>query len=91
MQLRQAESEARLAAGEHAQLVPELEQMLVEYPLDERIHGQLMLALYRCGRQADALTVYRRLRQSRSMTIWGSSPASSCATCRRPSSTRIRP
>jgi len=64
LQLRQAESEARLATGEHAQLVPELEQMLVECPLDERVHGLLMLALYRSGRQADALAAYRRLRQA---------------------------
>ncbi len=64
MQLRQALSEARLMAGEHAQLIPELEQMLADYPLDERVHGQLMLAMYRVGRQADALAVYRRLRQA---------------------------
>ncbi|HEY3905848.1 MAG TPA: BTAD domain-containing putative transcriptional regulator [Streptosporangiaceae bacterium] len=64
MQLRQALSEARLAAGEHSQLVPELEQMLTDCPLDERVHGQLMLALYRSGRQADALAAYHRLRQA---------------------------
>jgi DNA-binding SARP family transcriptional activator len=64
MRIRQALSEARLAAGEHAQLVPELEQMVADYPLDERMHGQLMLALYRSGRQADALAVYHRLRHT---------------------------
>ena len=64
MQLRQALSQARLAAGEHSQLVPELEQMLTDCPLDERVHGQLMLALYRSGRQADALAAYHRLRQA---------------------------
>jgi DNA-binding SARP family transcriptional activator/tetratricopeptide (TPR) repeat protein len=64
MRIRQALSEARLAAGEHAQLVPELEQMVADYPLDERVHGQLMLALYRGGRQADALAVYHRLRHT---------------------------
>ncbi len=63
-QVRQTLFEARLAAGEHSQLLPELEQMLVDYPLDERVHGQLMLALYRCGRQADALAAYRRLRKA---------------------------
>jgi DNA-binding SARP family transcriptional activator len=62
LRVRQALSEARLAAGEHAQLVPELEQMTADHPLDERVHEQLMLALYRSGRQADALAVYHRLR-----------------------------
>jgi DNA-binding SARP family transcriptional activator len=63
-QIRQAQSEARLAAGDHVRLVPELERMLIERPLDERVHGQLMLALYRSGRQADALAAYHRLRQA---------------------------
>jgi DNA-binding SARP family transcriptional activator len=54
LRVRQALSESRLAAGEHAQLVPELEQMAADHPLDERVHEQLMLALYRSGRQADA-------------------------------------
>ena len=62
LQVKRALAEARLAAGEHAALVPELEDMVAENPLDEHVHGQLMLALYRCGRQADALTVFRRLR-----------------------------
>jgi DNA-binding SARP family transcriptional activator/tetratricopeptide (TPR) repeat protein len=62
MQVRQALSEAMLAAGEHAKLVPELEQMVGDHLLDEQLHGQLMLALYRTGRQADALAVYQRLR-----------------------------
>ena len=61
-QIRHALAEARLAAGEHAQLLPDLDQMAADHPLDERIHGQLMLALYRSGRQADALAAYRRLR-----------------------------
>ena len=56
--------EARLAAGEHAQLVPDLEQMVADHPLDEQIHAQLMVALYRCGRQADALAAYQRLRRT---------------------------
>jgi len=64
LQVKRALSEARLAAGEHMQLVPGLEQMAAENPMDERIHAQLMLALYRCGRQADALAVYRRLRHA---------------------------
>ncbi|GAB3151990.1 BTAD domain-containing putative transcriptional regulator [Micromonospora sonneratiae] len=55
--------DARLALGEHAQLVPELETLTREHPLDEHIHKQLMIALYRCGRQSDALATYRRLRR----------------------------
>ena len=58
-----AKTEARLAAGEHQDLIPELEQRAAGRPLDEQIQAQLMLALYRSGRQADALTVYRRLRR----------------------------
>src|SRR4051812_8099864 len=51
--------EAELALGRHAELVPELEGLVREHRLRERLRGQLMLALYRCGRQADALDVYR--------------------------------
>ena len=64
LQVKRALAEARLAAGEHMQLVPGLEELAAEHPLDERIHAQLMMALYRCGRQADALAVYRRLRHT---------------------------
>ena len=60
-QIRHASSEARLDAGRR-QLIPELEQMAADYPLDEQVHAQLMTALYRSGRQADALAVYQRLR-----------------------------
>jgi DNA-binding SARP family transcriptional activator len=63
-QVRRALSEARLASGEHAQLLPDLEQMVADHPLDEQIHAQLMLALYRGGRQADALAAYQRLRRT---------------------------
>jgi DNA-binding SARP family transcriptional activator len=63
-QIRLALAEARLASGEHAELVPDLERMVVDHPLDERVHEQLMLALYRGGRQADALAVYQRLRRT---------------------------
>ena len=55
----EARVEADLALGRHAELVPELESLVREHWLRERLRGQLMLALYRCGRQADALEVYR--------------------------------
>src|SRR5829696_7988272 len=54
--------EADLAAGRHGALAGELRRLVAEHPLHERLHGQLMLALYRCGRQADALAVYREAR-----------------------------
>ena len=53
---------ADLALGEHARLVPELEAFVAQHPLRERPRGQLMLALYRSGRQAEALDVYRQTR-----------------------------
>src|SRR3954453_1353266 len=51
--------EAELALGRHAQVVGELEALEREHPLRERIRGLLMVALYRCGRQAEALEAYR--------------------------------
>ena len=54
--------EAELAIGRHADLVAELEAAVAEQPLREHLHGQLMLALYRCGRQAEALEAYRTAR-----------------------------
>jgi DNA-binding SARP family transcriptional activator len=55
--------DAELALGRHAQMVGELEALVAEHPLRERLCGQLMLALYRDGRQADALAVYRDARR----------------------------
>ena len=51
--------EAELALGHHAAVCPELEALAEEYPLRERLRGQLVLALYRSGRQAHALESYR--------------------------------
>jgi len=51
--------EAELALGHHAAVCPELGQLVAEHPLRELLRGQLMLALYRSGRQADALDTYR--------------------------------
>jgi len=55
--------EADLVLGRHSELVGELEALVRVHPLRESLRGQLMLALYRSGRQADALGVYRQTRQ----------------------------
>jgi DNA-binding SARP family transcriptional activator len=52
--------DAELALGLASQLVAEMEALVTEHPTRERLLGQLMLALYRSGRQAEALEVYRR-------------------------------
>ena len=54
---------ADLAAGGHHQVVGEIEALVAEQPLRESLHAQRMLALYRCGRQADALEAYRKARR----------------------------
>jgi WD40 repeat protein/DNA-binding SARP family transcriptional activator len=56
--------EADLASGRHHELVSEIESLLSENPLRERLHAQRMLALYRCGRQAEALDAYRHARST---------------------------
>jgi DNA-binding SARP family transcriptional activator/tetratricopeptide (TPR) repeat protein len=53
-----------LALGLHGQVIPELERLLTAHPFRERIRGQLMLALYRSGRQRDALAAYRDAREA---------------------------
>jgi len=61
--------DADLAAGRDAVLVPELEQLIAREPLRERPYGQLMLALYRDGRQAEALESYQRARKMLSQEV----------------------
>ena len=56
--------EADLALGLHAELIPELEGLVARHSLRERLRGQLMLALYRSGRQAEALASYRDARRA---------------------------
>ena len=55
--------DADLELGGHAELVRELEVLVAEHPLRERLRGQLILALYRSGRQAEALETYRETRR----------------------------
>ena len=55
--------DADLAAGRHTALVGELQRLAALYPTRERLAGQLILALYRCERQADALEAYRDARE----------------------------
>jgi class 3 adenylate cyclase/DNA-binding winged helix-turn-helix (wHTH) protein len=66
-ELRLAAIEARIDAdlelGRHAAVIGELETLVREHPLRERLRGQQMLALYRAGRQADALEAYRAHRR----------------------------
>ncbi|KAA2261397.1 SARP family transcriptional regulator [Solihabitans fulvus] len=64
---RLAVLEARIGAeielGRHEPLLPELKLMVSQYPLRERLHAHLMLTLYRCGQQAEALGAYHDLRR----------------------------
>ena len=55
---------ADLAAGRHHEVIGEIEALLAENPLRERLHGLRMLALYRCGRQAEALDAFRHARRT---------------------------
>ena len=54
--------DAELELGRHTALVGELEALVATHPTRDRFRGQLMLALYRCGRQTEALEVYRATR-----------------------------
>jgi DNA-binding SARP family transcriptional activator len=58
----EARVEADAAAGRHAELVSELRRLVAEHPTREGLVAQLMLALYRCGRQAEALDAYQDAR-----------------------------
>ena len=55
--------EAQLALGQHGEVIGQLESLIAEHPYRERLRAHLMLALYRCDRQADALQAYQEARQ----------------------------
>lgn len=57
----EARIDADLRLGRHSEIVPDLQALTAQHPLRERLWAQLMLGLYRSGRQADALEVYQRL------------------------------
>jgi DNA-binding SARP family transcriptional activator/tetratricopeptide (TPR) repeat protein len=63
LQAQEWQVEAGLHLGRHGELVTELQALTAAHPLRERFHAQLMLALYRCGRQAEALAAYEHARQ----------------------------
>ena len=73
---------AELASGHAGDLVGELRALVAEHPLRERLRGSLMLALYRAGRQADALEVMREGRRHLVEEL-GLEPGPSCAGWRR--------
>jgi len=62
LQAQEWRIDADLHLARHDDLVPELETLAADHPLRERFHAQLMLALYRCGRQGEALAAYQRAR-----------------------------
>jgi len=63
LRAREAAIDAELADGHHAAVLGKLEDLVRAHPLRERLHGQRMLALYRCGRQAEALEAFRHARR----------------------------
>lgn len=61
---RESFIEAELALGRHVEVIADLEALIHEHPFRERPRAQLMLALYRCGRQADALDAFQQTRRT---------------------------
>jgi len=63
LQALETRIDADLRLGRHAEVITELRRLTAAHPLREHLHAQLMLALYRCGRQAEALSAYRDARR----------------------------
>ena len=82
--------DADLALGRHDEVLAELASLVAEHPLRERLRAQLMLALYRCGRQADALDAYADARTRAARRARPRARAPSCAISSTRSSTRPR-
>ncbi|MEK6328623.1 MAG: BTAD domain-containing putative transcriptional regulator [Actinomycetota bacterium] len=59
LRANELEIEAELAAGQHPEVIGRLEALIAEHPAHERFHAQRMLALYRAGRQSEAIEAYR--------------------------------
>lgn len=74
LELQEMLFDCELETAEHRRIIPELQTLLVEHPYKERFRQQLMVALYRSGRQTDALEVYRALHSQLSEEL-GLSPS----------------
>ena len=88
LESHQERIDADLALGRHAEVVGDSSFLVAEHPLLERLRGQLILALYRSGRQADALDAYRAVRDSW-LRSWESNRGRNCGAWSRRSSIRI--
>ena len=82
--------EAELALGQHARLIGELETLVERHPFRERLRAQLMLALYRAGRQTEALEAYQTGAERRSSKRSASNQARSCERWSAPCSPKTR-
>jgi DNA-binding SARP family transcriptional activator/streptogramin lyase len=63
LRARELAIDEALASGEHGRVIAELDELVGQHPLRERLHARRMLALYGCGRQAEALEAYRHARE----------------------------
>ena len=84
-----ARFEAMLSVGREAEAVGELQALVGLHPLDERFRGQLMVALYRSGRQAEALEAYRTVRRSSTRSSGSSPPRAATARAGNPAAGRL--